>query len=217
MGRTIRNETRRLARASCWIAAALLAGGASPALAGHHQWDFSELFSNPSGSVQFIEMFSANNNEAGMNGATITLGASSFTFVGNLPSSATANTWLLVATTGFAALSGAPTPDYVLPDNFLPTAGGTLGYEGAQDTWNYPALPTDGVRSLERDLTDANTKLNGGTVASGNSPTAFPDLAGSVTAGGAAVPSATAWSLTLLVGAILLVASGLLRRPARAA
>jgi hypothetical protein len=40
-----------------------------------------------------------------------------------------------VATTAFAALPGAPTPDYVLPDGFLPIGGGTLGYDGAQDTW----------------------------------------------------------------------------------
>jgi hypothetical protein len=187
---------------------------AAPASAGHHQWDFSEIFSNANGTVQFIEMFSSNANEAGMNGATITHGAKTFTFVGNLPSSpATTNTWLLIATAGFAGsvTTGSPTPDYVLPDGFLDTGGGTLGYEGAQDTWNFPALPTDGVSSLERDLTNATTKLNGGSVAPTNSPTSFPTSAGSVVAS-AAVPSASAWGLSLLVGAVLLGASGMLRR-----
>jgi hypothetical protein len=68
-------------------------GLALPASAGHHPWDFSELFSNSDGTVQFIEMFSLNNNEAGMNGIAIAVaGGGTFNFAGNLPSAATANT-----------------------------------------------------------------------------------------------------------------------------
>jgi len=174
-----------------------LAGSAS---AGHHNWDFTEIFSNADGSVQFIEMFSTGNNEAGVGPFTVTAGANSFQFVTNLPSTATANTWLLIGTTAFASLSGAPTPDYVLPDNFFSTAGGTLNYASGTDVWNYGAVPTDGVSSLVR---DGSTPTN--------SPTAFPNVSGSVNAN-PVVPSTTSWALILTVGVLLLASSGVLRR-----
>ena len=39
---------------------------AASAQAGHHLWDFTEMYSNASGSVQFVEMFTAVNGEAGV-------------------------------------------------------------------------------------------------------------------------------------------------------
>jgi len=186
----------RSALAIAWLGLAV----AGSARAGHHSWDFTEIFSNSDGSVQFIEMFTAGNNEAGVGPFTVTAGANSFQFVTNLPSAATANTWLLIGTTGFASLSGAPTPDYVLPDNFFSTSGGTLNYAAGVDVWNYGAVPTDGVSSLAR---------NGSTAT--NSPTAFPNVSGSVNAN-PVVPSTTSWALILTVGTLLLISSGMLRR-----
>ena len=62
-----------------------------------------------------------------------------------LPSSSTANTWVLIATAAFAALPGAPTPDYIMPAGFFPTGGGTLNYASGADIWTYGAVPVNGT------------------------------------------------------------------------
>jgi hypothetical protein len=55
---------------------------------------------------------------------------------------------VLIATTGFAAL-GLVTPDYVVPNGFLPTGGGTIDFAGA-DAVTYGSLPVDGVSAIDR-------------------------------------------------------------------
>ena len=190
----------RFGALSTAVVAFILAG---PASAGHHSWDFTEIFSNSDGSVQYMEMFVATAGEAGVGPFTITAGANTFNFVTNLPSAATANTWVLIATPAFAALSGAPTPDYVLSTSFFATGGGTLNYAGGADVWSYGAVPTDGFLALER---AGSTAIN--------SPTNFAGTSGTVNAN-PSVPSATSWALMLLVGVMLLIASGGLRQPAR--
>jgi hypothetical protein len=182
------------------LLAALVLAGSPPAQAGHHSWDFTEIFSNADGSVQFIEMFCASNGEAGLGPFTIQAGANTFTFVTNLPSSSTANTWVLIATADFASTPGAPAPDYVLPDAFFSTAGGTLNYAGGADVWSYGAVPTDGVSSLDR---------SGSTTT--NSPTNFAGDSGSIDLN-PVVPGLTATGVVLLIGAVLLATSGILRR-----
>jgi hypothetical protein len=74
-----------------------------------------------------------------------------FNFPSNLPSSATAGKRVLVATQGFAAL-GIVTPDFVVPNGFLPIAGGTVSYAGV-DSVTFPSLPTDGVTAINRNGT----------------------------------------------------------------
>ncbi|NOT34688.1 MAG: hypothetical protein HOP12_11035 [Candidatus Eisenbacteria bacterium] len=180
------------------IAGLLVATSAS---AGHHLWDTTEIFSNASGSVQFIELFTAENNEAGLGPFTLKSGANTFTFVTNLSTTATANTWVLVATPGFAALPGAVTPDYTMPANFFSTAGGFINYAGV-DIWNYGTVPTNGINSLLRNGTSA-----------GNSPTNFAHQTGHINVA-TPVPSLQTWGLIALVGGILVLASGLLRKRA---
>jgi len=173
---------------------------ASAAHAGHHSWDFTEVFSNSDGTVQYIEMFCPNNGETGLGPFTITAGANTFNFVTNL-SGTTANTWVLIATSNFGALSGAVTPDYILPSgSFFSTAGGTLTYAGGADTWAYGAVPTDGVNALQRNGSSAT-----------NSPTNFAGASGSVDLS-AAVPTLSSWGIVIALGAMLVVASGLMRR-----
>ncbi len=172
---------------------------ASTASAGHHLWDFTEAFSNADGSVQFVELFTAAASEQGVGPFTVTSNSNTFNFVTNLPSSATANTWILIATSNFASKPGAVTPDYIIPANFLSTSGGTLNYASGVKIWSHGALPTDGLHSLLR---------NGSTAV--NSPTNFAGQAGSVNLA-ASVPMLPTWGLILLVGAILFMASGLLR------
>lgn len=174
---------------------------AGPVRAGHHSWDFTEIYSNASGSVQFVELFCPVNGEAGLGPFGITCGANSMTFVTDLPG-ATANTWVLVATSNFSSLPGAVTPDYVLPANFFPTGGGTLNYAGGADVWAYGTVPTNGVQSLLR---------NGSTAT--NTPKNFAGQQGQVNTA-VATPMLGSWGIVLLLGALLLAASGMLRRRA---
>lgn len=184
-----------------FTALGILAGllSAATAHAGHHLWDFTEIFSNASGTVQFVEIFTAEDNEQNLGGFTITSGGNTLNLV-NLPTTLTANTWVLAATSSFSSLPGAVTPDYVIPDNFFPTGGGTLNYASGTDVWNFGAVPTDGVNSLLR---------NGSTAA--NSPTNFAGQTGSINLG-TPVPAMSTWAIVLAVGALLALASGLLRR-----
>lgn len=173
---------------------------APSAQAAHHLWKFSEAFSNASGTVQFVELFCPATGENSLGAFTVTSGANTFNFVNNLPPNSTLNTSVLIATSGFGSLPGGVTPDYILPANFLNTGGGTLNYASGVDTWAYGALPTDGVHSLLR---------NGSSAV--NSPTNFGGSSGSVNLA-APVPALQTWGLFLLVGAMLLAASGLLKR-----
>jgi len=171
---------------------------APSARAGHHLWVFSEIFSNASGSVQFMELFCPDPNEQGVGPFSVTSNAHTFNFVTNLPSAATANTYILIATSGFGALPGGVTPDYTIPSNFFATGGGTLNYASGVQVWNYGAVPTDGSHSLLR---------NGSTAV--NSPTNFAGQPGSVNLA-TTVPMLPRWGIVVLVGALLLAASGLL-------
>jgi hypothetical protein len=87
---------------------------------------------------------------------------------------------VLIATQGFAQL-GLVTPDYVIPNGFLPLTNGTLNYAGV-DQVSYAALPTDGVSALNR---------SGMTVP--NLATNFSGQSASVTAPGPAVNYGGLW------------------------
>ncbi len=148
------------------FAAALLA---TTALAEFHTYRIEQIFSNASGTVQFIVLHEAQGMSAeyfwaGNKLTSTSPGVSnSYTFPANLPigmacnpyygcgyaaPTSTANTRVLVATQGFAEL-GLMTPDYVVPNGFLSTAGGTINYAGV-DQVTYGALPTDGVNAINR-------------------------------------------------------------------
>jgi len=175
----------------------------SPARAGHHLWRLTQLFSNASGTVQFAQLLVNEDNEQGVGPFTITASGHTFNFVTNLPSATTANKWILVATSAYASLPGAAAPDYIIPSGFFATGGGTMIYATSVDTWNYGAVPTDGVHSLMRDgTTPVNSAVN------------FAGTTASVTVPPPPVPAFTRWGFTVLAGGILLAASGLLRRRA---
>jgi hypothetical protein len=134
------------------LAALLLLSGA--ARASFHTFQIDELYSSPDGSVQFVELHESFNSpgEQFLAGHTLvsTQGGQTrtFTFPANLPSSATQNRFVLIATPAFAAAAGV-TPDYVVPAPFLFPGGGTVDYAGV-DQVTYPALPGDGHSSLDR-------------------------------------------------------------------
>jgi hypothetical protein len=105
--------------------------------------------------VQFIVMRegSGTNGENLWAGNTLAStgqgGTKTFAFPTDLPSSVTANRHVLIATQDFAAL-GLVSPDYTIPNGFLPLTNGTVNFAGV-DQMSYGALPTDGVNALNRD------------------------------------------------------------------
>ena len=173
---------------------------AVPALAGHHRWDFTEAFSSPDGSVQFVELIGTADNEQFLNGFSVTTGTNTFIFTSNCPSNLTNGKWVLLATSGFGSIPGGATPDYVIPSNFFALTAGTFNYASGADIWNHGTIPNDGINSLKRD---------GST--SANSPRNFAGNGTSVDLS-VSTPGFPKWGLVLLVGAMLLTATTLLRR-----
>lgn len=97
------------------VAACAVAWMAADAQAGSHLWRFNEIFSNTDGTIQFIELHECcgSNAEVNLSGKWVLSDATGnqFFFPENLiPPTAK---HLLLATAGFAALPGAPTPDYL--------------------------------------------------------------------------------------------------------
>lgn len=146
--------------------------------AASHLWVVNEVFSNADGSIQFVEMHvpSSAANETNMNNKWIQSVASTdqFIFDENLPPGSTAFAYLLIGTTSYAALPGAPAPDYILPDGFLDLDADTIRWwlYGTGDlTYTSGQLPLDGVNAFHR-----------GSGAGVNSPTNFNGESGSVDA-----------------------------------
>ena len=110
-------------------------------------------------------------------------------------------TILSMATAAFASLPGAPAPDYIIEDGFLPTNGDTLEYWSyIQATWTYgpTQMPLDGVRSLNADHTTG-----------ANSPTNYAGDTGSIDV--TPIPAASTWGLVTLVLAVLAAGTMALR------
>lgn len=154
------------------VAMLLLFTGRAAAI--FHNYDINELYSNADGSIQFVELSNGNINGEIFSAdqeLNVTQGgvSHSFTFPDNLPSSATANTTILLATQAFADL-GLVTPDFILPAGFLFIDGGTIALGTPTfDSITYTTLPTSGALSMNR---------NGTTGI--NSPKNFAGVQGSI-------------------------------------
>jgi hypothetical protein len=127
-----------------------------------HTYQIDQIYSNADGTIQFVVLHEA----AGLNGQNFLSGhtlsstqagtTQTYTFMKDLPGgsmdgyggmpSPTAFTRVLIATQGFAAL-GLVTPDYVIPNGFIPLANGMLNYAGVNFV-SYATLPTDGVSAI---------------------------------------------------------------------
>ena len=120
----------------------------SNAFAEFHLFQIEQIFTNASGTVQFVVMFEAlpTSGEHLWSGQGIVAGTNTFLFPTDLPSRVTGGKRVLIATQGFAAL-GIVTPDYVVPNGFFPIGGGTINYAGA-DQVTYGPLPTDGTTAI---------------------------------------------------------------------
>jgi serralysin len=157
-----------------------------------HLYDIDEIFSNADGTVQFIELVvDDHSGEDLWAGKTITVTENgvvhSFTFPTNLPSAATSNTHVLIATQGFADL-GIVTPNFIVPNGFLFTDGGTVSvkYAGV-DTVSYGGdLPLDGSDSLNFTSGFIQTQGRTGTVGIA-SPTNFSGATGTISLAGSPI------------------------------
>ena len=154
----------------CWLAAFLFLQS-SLALATFHTFQVEQVFSNASGSIQFIVLHEAlnANGQHLLAGHMVTASHSgttrTFAIPSNLPSNATAGRRVLLATSGFTAL-GLVAPDYTIPDGFVPTSG--FVDFATVDRLTYSDLPTDGTNARYRDGT---TRANLATNFAGNSAT----------------------------------------------
>jgi hypothetical protein len=157
----------RMARGAGLAVLAAIALAPLSAGAAQHLWRFKEVYTNSTGSVQYIEMYSASDGQGvlGNHVIKVTVGAVSKTYV--FPAGLAGSTFerhLLIATPGFSNVPGFVTPDYTLPCGpFIPVnATGTItiefGVSGQlpYDTisFNASTLPLDGTNSLnDSDLT----------------------------------------------------------------
>jgi serralysin len=160
------------------------------ATASFHEWQVKEVFTNSSGSVQFVEMFDSFGGETFVNGFTLTANSDgnvkTFTFPNNITGTPGS---MLIATTGFGSLPGAVTPDFTFNQGgvsgtfFNPNATNlSFTFSGSGDSMSFTgaSLPKDGINSL----TDAGAVgFPPGTpnISSGlNSPTNLNGNSGSV-------------------------------------
>ena len=84
--------------------AAILLLAAGNAQAAFHLWRIDEIYSNASGTIQYIEMTALTGGQQFLNGITLTSTSgttNTFTFPSNLPGDTTGKKMLL-ATSGFA-------------------------------------------------------------------------------------------------------------------
>lgn len=195
--------SRNLVRAM--LVGGCMSGAVLPAMAGSHTWDFTEVFSNADGTIQFIELRECcgGAGETGLPGHNLSSNLHSFIIPGPALIAPTSNKHFLLATQGFADLPGAPTPDRIIPAGSVPffsTAGDSLTY-APWDTWNFGVVPTDGINSLKRN----------GTV-SPNDPTNYAGATGSVDASGGEIPTVSEWGLAGLAGLLLVVGTVIVRR-----
>ena len=157
--------------------------GAGLATASFHTFQITEIYSNADGTIQYVVL----REQTGLNGEDLWAGqrltvthagrAKTYAFPRNLPSTFTANRYVLIATQGYVDASASAsefsfvTPDFVVPNQFFPTDAGSINYAGVDDV-SYGSLPTDGDRALyvppsSAEFVDRNVARNfAGAVAS---------------------------------------------------
>ena len=153
---------------------------ASPGKAAFHLWEIRELYTNLDGSVQFIELFTTSGSQQFTQSTQIQVvnqaGTQTHTF--NIPTNLpgdSANRAFLIATSNLPSFGG-PTPDFVIPSNFLFINGGSINYVGTiQGPETYTALPTNGTlsRVVPGNTNQTNSPLN----FAGQSGTLIPEPA----------------------------------------
>lgn len=135
----------------CWAAVFAASMAFAPrAQAAFHFWALQEIYSNNDGTLQFIELSTTFSNQQFVNGQQISVSnvgntlTNMFTIPTNLPGDSANRTFILA--TAAVQSFGGPVPDYIIPNGFLFTAGGSVAFFGT-NSGPYTALPTDGTMS----------------------------------------------------------------------
>jgi hypothetical protein len=132
---------------------------ASSARASFHLWQIVEVYSNASGTVQFIVMQTNTSGQTLLHSANADMISNGHTyFFDHDLSGDTTNKKMLLATPGYDALSGVPVADYHLGVNsFFNPAGDTLNFDGFNTlTFSAGQLPTNGTNALFRAFNQSN-------------------------------------------------------------
>jgi uncharacterized repeat protein (TIGR01451 family) len=137
------------------------------ASATFHLWQITEIFSNASGTIQYIELEALAGGQQFVNGHSLYAertgnGGGSVGLTYNLPGD-TAGKKMLIASDAFAAL-GVVTPDYVFSSSFhsvgfLGVAGGSIDFAHV-DVWSHGALPTSNLALYRNGTTGTPTPTN---------------------------------------------------------
>lgn len=161
-------------------------GSARMALAGSHLWRINEIFSNADGTIQFIELKECCGStiERALAGKPINSvdTGNVFTFPVNLTGN-TANRYLLIATPAFAAVPGAPTPDFTFSQiPFFTNSGDLIEWAPLlnYDEFTIPNgdLPLDGINAIHITNYVSDTFITGP-----NSPTNYAGQSGTINVG----------------------------------
>ena len=164
--------------------ASLLLAVATTASAVPGTFEIEQIYSNASGTVQFVVIRDRGRNdcdsgEAFWTGETLRSFGSpgpnqTYVFPNNLPTCATSGKRILIATQGFAALR-LVTPDFVIPNGFIPLPNGEVEFAGISVV-QYTALPIDRVTAI---LADGTRVSNRATNLAGQSAsiTSLPSFA----------------------------------------
>jgi serralysin len=154
----------------------------SGAFAFAHLWKIQEVYSNATGSLQFIEFL--DNSGGGefflssavplqfqINGVTVnsmpfdnTTATDGSGDLSTAPPGTTLNRTFLVATANFQGLFGFA-PDYIIPANFMQLTGAnrTVEFPSGPDEVSLTSLPLDGVMSLNGNVgnsSPSSTSIN---------------------------------------------------------
>ena len=124
--------------------------GSIDVLTTDNSFRLSHLFSNRSGSAQFVQIseLSGLDGQDKLAGRRITVTSvngvtKQFVFPKDLPTTSTRSKAVVLGT------SNSSFDDYVLPAGFLPTDGGIINF-GDVDSWTFGPLPVDGHSILSR-------------------------------------------------------------------
>lgn len=140
---------------SCCVGT-LLAAMVSTASALPGTFQIDQIYSDAASRVQFVVIYDrgmrdCDSGEALWAGQTLRSSGGSrpdqtFVFPNNLPTCATSDQRILVASQAFAAL-GIVAPDYVIPDGFIPIPNGALDFAGISRV-SYTSLPNNGTTAI---------------------------------------------------------------------
>lgn len=151
-------KSSRISAAPAAVIVVVAAFTMSQALADFDQWQFSEVFSNAEGDVQYIVLESAVSNQGDLSGLTLVASDASGQQQNNLLFSAnltgeTQGSKLLIATQSFVQTTGL-SADFEITDGFLFTEGGSLDFANGTSVLSYGAsqLAKNGVQSMSGSL-----------------------------------------------------------------